>query len=351
MGRYYINDGHKKELTDNILNVIKSAKSYIKVSSFLMEDESIIKELRNVAYSGKVAVFVISNQNRKEGDEYRASSGREDNPESEGIRVHQMFLQKLYYSGVHIRLLDNLHAKFILADGKSGILMSANISPNSLNKNVETGITLSEEDLKDLELVFDTMYNYADIVQFVKSKNSDVVKKMSRKLPESIFESIKGNLKFTAISRYNTNLSECKQKSLYNSIINIIDNSKEYVYIVAWVFKDKNRSLIKLNSSISRAIKRGVKVVLFYNRNVPPHNQAVQNDYIYSLGSIGCDAYSNISNHSKCILSESQGMLFTANIDGSNGLLEGFEVGCMLDKEQHQKALNHVRELIKIAKG
>lgn len=347
MGQYYINDGKNMMLTENLIHIIKSAKRYIKVSSFIMEDKTIVSELCNVASTGKVAVFVISNRNNKEGEEYRATSAQKEDANPEGIHSHPVFLQKLFYSGVHVRLLDNLHAKFIISDGDNGILMSANIASNSLIRNVETGISVSKNDLKDLELIFDTMYNYADIVQFVKSDKSDVVKKSIRKIPEQIFNNIKGNIKLTALSRYNTNLSDCHQTTLYDSLIEIIDNANSFIYIVSWVFKDKSNSLIRLQNSISKALRRGVKITLFYNQLVPPYNLPLQKKFIEDMGIKGCDAYSNNNNHSKCVLSEKEGILFTANIDGNNGLLEGFEVGCLMDKDQHQCAIGHVNEMIK----
>lgn len=344
MGYYYINDKRRNELTDRLLQIISSAKSYIKISSFLMEDHKVVSELSKVAESGRIAVFVISNRNNKESDEYKATTKRKDKTDSEGINTHQMFLQKLFYSGVHVRLLDNLHAKFIISDGKDGLLMSANIAPNSLSRNVETGISVEEKDLKDLELIFDTMYNYADIVQFVKSDRSDVVKKSIRKMPNHIFESLSGNIKLTATSKYDTNLSECRQTSLYDTIIKIIDNSKSFVYIVSWVFKDKQSKLYKLQKSINNALSRGVKISLFYNDNMSLINQSLQQRFIYDMGNKGCNAFTIENNHSKCIISEKEGLLFTANIDGNNGLLEGFEVGCIMDQHQHEQALIHIKE-------
>lgn len=338
------------ELTDRIVEIIKSARKYIKISSFLMEDQMIISELCRVSELGKVAVFVISNRNNKEGEEYKASSSKKDEKIAEGFNTHQMFLQKLFYSGVHVRLLDNLHAKFIIADGEDALLMSANIASNSLVRNVETGISLANNDLKDLEIIFDTMYNYADIVQFIRSDKSDVVKKSVKKLPNHIFEKLQGNVRLTAISKYDTNLSECHQTTIYDSIVKIIDEARSFVYIVSWVFKDKHNTLIRLKRSIGNAVRRGVKVTLFYNANVPPFNQALQKQFVYEMGSKGCNAYSNTNNHSKCVLNEKEGILFTSNIDGNNGLLEGFEVGCMMDSDQYKQALNHVNELITIAK-
>lgn len=350
MGRYYINDGKRRELTDKILRIIRSAKSYIKISSFIMEDQMLVDELRKIAYSGNVAVFVISNRNKKEDEEYFSTASRKDDSKADGIHAHQLFLQRMYYSGVHVRLLDNLHAKFVLSDGGKGVLMSANIASNSLNKNVETGISVGGDDLKNLELIFDTMYNYADVVQFVKSDMSDVVKISVKKLPNQIFDDIKGNIRLTAISRHPTNLSECRQTTIYDSIIKIVDEAESFVYIVSWVFKDKRNTLSKLRYAIDKVVKRGVKVTLFYNEKGNPTNKEVQQQYIYEMGRIGCDAYSNNNNHSKCVLSEKTGLLFTANIDGNNGLLEGFEVGCMMDEQQHQQAIKHVEELINKAK-
>lgn len=348
MGQYYINDGNRLDLTDRILGIIKSAKRYIKLSSFIMEDYKVVSELCEVAASGKVAVFVISNRNNKESDEFKSTFTVKEG--SEGIHTHQMFLQSLYYSGAHVRLLQNLHAKFIIADENDGILMSANIASNSLMRNTETGISLSGTDLKDLELIFDTMYNYADIVQFVKSDSSDVTKISVKKLPNEIFNGIKGNVKLTAISKYDTNLSLCKQTNLYDAIVDIINDSQSFVYIVSWVFKDKHNKLFRLRKSITNAIKRGVKITLLYNDSMSPFNKSLQDLFILDMGSKGCDAYAITNNHSKCILSEKAGLLFTANIDGNNGLLEGFEVGCLMDKDQHLRALKHIEEMITKAK-
>ena len=350
MGYYYINDREKNELTDRLLQIISTAKSYIKISSFLMEDLKVVSELCKVAISGKVVVFVISNRNNKESDEYKSTTERKEEKDAEGINTHQMFLQKLYYSGVHVRLLDNLHAKFIISDGEEGVLMSANIAPNSLSRNVETGISVAGKDLNDLELIFDTMYNYADIVQFVKSDRSDVVKKSIKKMPNHLFDPLSGNIKITAISKYDTNLSECRQTSLYDTIIKIIDESKSFIYIVSWVFKDKHLKLFKFQKAIVNALNRGVNISLFYNDNMSPINQSLQQQFIYDMGRKGCDAYSVENNHSKCIVSEKDGFLFTANIDGNNGLLEGFEVGCVMDYQQHEQALNHVKQLMNLSK-
>lgn len=349
MGNYYYNDKTKQHLTEQILYTIRYAVKYIKISSFLMQDKEIIDELCIASETGRVAVFVISNRNQKEGDEYNAS-GDNSSKTRDGINNHQRFLQDLYYSGAHVRLLDNLHAKFLIADGKNGLLMSANIAPNSMSKNVESGITLGSEEVHDLENVFDTMFNYADIVQFVSGKDYDAVKYSNKKLPKSAFTNIKSNIRLTVRSKSNTNLSECDEMSLYRTIIEIIDEARSFIYIVSWEFKDRLGKLNAFYNAVDRALKRGVKVILFYNSKGPETNIKVQKEFIFKMGSMGCDAYFDQCNHSKCILSEKKGFLFTANIDGNSGLLEGFEVGCIMDEHQRKQAKEHVEQLITKAK-
>ena len=357
MGRYYYNDQSNQNLTDQIMKVIMSAKKYIKLSSFLMQDKRVVDALKKVSTSGQAAVFVISNQINREDEEYRFTDTGGKNKGSEngkpGINLHQYFLQGLFYNGIHVRLLKELHAKFIIADGEQGLLMSANISPNSLTKNVESGISLTGEQLHDLERVFDIMYTHADIVQFIGEGNRDIVKKVNRKIIADDLKCLTGDIKMTAAQHYSasaqyddSNFSEINVTTLYETIIDIINEARESVYIVSWVFKDPHRKLKKFQKAVLNAIERGVNIYLFYNHNMPEHNERNQDKYITYLRENGCYVFSDNINHSKCILNESRGFLFTANIDGGTGLLEGFEVGAIMDEEQYTEALAHVNSLI-----
>lgn len=56
------------------------------------------------------------------------------------------------------------------------------------------------------------------------------------------------------------------------------------------------------------------------------------------------------ANHAKCIISESKGIMFTANIDGKKGLLTGFELGCVLTEDQREKAYNRINQIIENGK-
>ena len=347
--RYIINDSHQHTLTDCIKTLIKNTKKYIKISSFLMQDAEISEMLREIAISGKAAVFLISNKKDQESEEYRESTvvPQNDKDKNVGFDNHGRFLKELFYSGIHVRLLDNLHAKFIVSDGEKGLVMSANLAPNSLKRNVESGIEISGSDVKELDYVFDTMYKHADIVKFQGANRKDITIKVDNKLNPISIESVGGNIRLTVASASDTNLSLCKVYSIYNTIIDIIRKAQKYIYIVTYHFQFKDDTLSEFMDAIRDARKRGVEILLYSNTksDVPSRKSSIR--AIHELISLGCTSFGDDKNHSKCVLSESKGILFTANIDSVNGMKNGFEVGCIMNQEQRKSAEQHINNLIK----
>lgn len=58
-----------------------------------------------------------------------------------------------------------------------GILMSANFSANSLDKNTETGIPIFGAELSDMEYVFEKLYLSSDITDIDKTSERNVLLK------------------------------------------------------------------------------------------------------------------------------------------------------------------------------
>lgn len=353
MGNYYINKKGENNLTGHLKSLIASANSYIKICSFLIQDRDTVELLEKKSTSGEAAVFVLSNLRSSDYKKEEYLSYNEDYESDEidkyNFDAHYELLQNLYKAGIHVRLLNDLHAKFIIVDGIGGLLMSANISPNSLSNNIETGISLNAQDTKTLEYIFDVMYSHADIRKYTDYKQKDIIVSNKSVLPEDAFKDLKGNIRLTACPYNNnlSNLSELQITTLYDEIISIIKNANKFLYIVSWEFKDRNNILSEFKSEVKRAIARGVEVSLFFNRKGPIGNLKAQDALVRRLINIGCSAYTDECNHSKCIISEKDGMLFTANVDGNAGLKSGFEVGCLFDNVQLNAATQHVRSLIK----
>lgn len=338
---FYFNDTTSTELTDRVFQLIQGSHSYIKTGNFFFEDPKLNEALLAASQRG-VAIFVLSNL---------FANGKRSNLPGENIKVetapHIPNLHELHLQGMHVRCNDNLHAKFLICDGTAGLLMSANYTINSLYGNPESGIDLYGNELADMEFVFDKLFIRADIKLSEDGKLYRYLK-WEQPLPEDTFNKIgtKSRLRLTAASNTQTNLARCHIRTLYDSIIEIIRNAERELIIVSWSFNEV-KYLSEFRQALSAAIQRGVEVRIFYNNTA--EKDKVQRTELQLQKMLGGILFQQICypfpyNHSKFVLSEKDGILFTANIDGRSGLLTGFELGCMLDQEQRTKALLRINK-------
>lgn len=345
--KYLINDRNRHELTDSIIETIREAQQYIKTGNFLFQDESIIGELQEALVRG-VAVFILTNTPELERD-------RENSPNiKREINTHFLNLNRLYRRGAHCRSLDDLHAKFVIADGDKGVLMSANFAPTSLENNIETGLVLDSPELKELEYTFDILYINSD-TYLQESINRHQSIRATSPVSRIAFdkEHITSRLRLTVAQnaetdedrRRVTNLRYCNTHTIYEDIVGIIDRAQESLYVITWHFKAL-RQLPEFTDAVRRAIERGVWVFLYSNTDQPNHTRDESVRQIAFLESIGCKSKGDGINHSKCVISESEGIVFTANIDGIHGMKSGFEVGCVLQGEELEAARKYAKHLI-----
>ncbi len=338
MEKYFINGNGNFELTEYVKKTIRSSESYLKAANFLFDDSEIIDEIKK-ALDRDVAVFIISNI--KGADIHNQTNTSIPN------------LKELTKQGAHCRTLDDLHAKFIISDSGQALLMSANFSSNSLGKNTETGIQILDEELRELEYTFDKLFLHSDIIRLTEINQKNEMTRQRNPLDKLTFSHFSSRLRLTVSTnkKYNksSNLVFCNENGIYQSILSIINNAEEYIYIVTWHFK----SLENLNEFVDvlkDGINRGVKVFLYSNNKGESGTLKDSLKAIQQLEEIGCISYGDDNNHSKCVLSEKEGIIFTANIDGDTGLKSGFEVGCILTDTQRQIAENHIQKLITINK-
>ena len=105
-------------------------------------------------------------------------------------------------------------------------------------------------------------------------------------------------------------------------------------------------------NSLKKARERHVKVYIYSNTDTPTPSVALSKTNLKQFHLWGCKNYGDGLNHSKCVLSESEGIIFTANIDCVSGMKSGFEVGCILTDSQRLTAKRHIEHQIeKIIRG
>ena len=328
-------------LKNEILNLIEEAQEVIKICSFIITDKDVYNALLNKAQNSNVAIFVLTQlDQRKLTNIYSLADflTEEELKENSG-QTHLKYIKKLFESGIHIRAAVSIHAKFVLSDRKIGFITSANITTPSLTLNTESGVYLEDQDVEVLDMLFDTIFKKGTTYrQFLSSakKNKIIVVQSNNTIDQKLLpDSSNSGLRYTY---------EDLANNLYQEIIDIIDKSTEYLYLSTYSIVKLIR-LQEFTKAIKEAIARGVSINVFC-RGMHKNNHLEGSELLKSLG---CNIFADLYNHSKGIINQESGLIFTANIDGNYGLKNGFEVGYILNENQRKEFLKFHKYLIKTA--
>lgn len=331
------NTGLKKE----IIKLISEAKEVLKICSFIITDEEIFNTLLRIAKDGKVVIFILTQLDQnKLSNVNLIDILTEEEAAEKSSQVHLDFIRQLYHEGTHVRASVSAHAKFIIVDRKKGFITSANMTRPSLSINTESGVYLSEVDSIALDRLFDVIFqqgtHYRKFID-MKRYNKMVIVHSEVNLNTGLFpDTENSNLRFTF---------EQETNNLYEEIIHIVNGAETFLYLSTYSIVEIAK-IEELYLALKAACERGVKV------NVFCRGMNYRSDHLEGsqwLSSVGCIIYADMYNHSKGVINDRRGMLFTANIDGRHGLKNGFEVGVVLNEEQRIAFLEIQETLIKMA--
>lgn len=335
----YLTQEGNTSLKNEILKIISEAESVLKICSFIITDKEIFNAILNKAKLTQVAIFILTqlDSDKLENSLSLVDFITEEEIKENPARTHLKFIKQFYDNGIHVRASLSAHSKFIVSDRINGFITSANFTTPSLTFNTESGTYLDETSSKELDKLFDVVFlqgtTYKQFLGTRKKGKMLVVQSEVRINSDLLPQPYNSNLRYTCESYSN---------NLLNEITKIINEAKSYIYISTY-------SIVGLHSieeqiqSIRNAIDRGVVVSIFCR------GMNYRNDHIVcvsKLSDLGCKIYADVYNHSKGIINESVGMIFTANIDGNHGLKNGFEVGYILNEIQRLEFLDFHEKLI-----
>jgi hypothetical protein len=329
---------HKENnsIKTEILKLIHESKSVIKLCSFILTDKDIFEALLERAKSFQVAIFVLTQLDNSKL--INTSLLTEEETLEQTNKTHLSHIKKLYDNGVHVRASDSAHAKFILSDRKIGFIMSANITTPSLTINTESGIYVDSNDVQNLDNLFDVIFQkgtlYRQYLSSAKKSKGFIVQNDISIKKEWLPNHSDVRIRYS-YENYTNNL--------YEEIIDLIRNAKSYLYISTYSIV-KLENLKEFITEIKNARNRGVTIYVFCR------GMNYRFDHLNgcnSLSKLGCLIFADFYNHSKGIINEKNGLIFTANIDGAHGLKNGFEVGYILNEVQRQEFLEFHKYLIK----
>lgn len=335
----YLTQENNVVLKNEILRIINEATSVLKICSFIITDNEIFNAILNKAKETQVAIFILTqlDSTKLENSLSLADFITEEEIKENPARIHLKYIKQLYDNGIHVRASLSAHSKFIVADRKLGFITSANFTTPSLTFNTESGVYLDENSSKELDKLFDVIFiqgtAYKKFLGTKKKGKMLVVQSETNINIDLLPKSTNSNLRYTC---------ETLSNNLLNEIIQIINQANQYLYLSTYSIVGLN-SLEELVQSIKNAIKRGVSVSIFC-RGMNYRNDHLEG--VSQLCKIGCKVYADVFNHSKGVINEKIGIIFTANIDGNHGLNNGFEVGYILNETQRLEFLDFHKKLI-----
>ena len=244
----------QNSIKTEIIELIRSSKSSIKLCSFIITDLEIYTEIEKVLKNTNVAVFILT---QLDGSKFSTSLLSEEEMVENFNQVHLDIVKKLYSNGAHVRATRTAHAKFLISDREKGLLTSANMTTPSLTNNPETGIFISDtKSLNHLDRLFDEIFqNGTQYTRFITANSNKqfIVSRKQNISENTTILKTKTKLKFTF---------EDHQHSLYEEIVKTIENTSGDVFLSTY-------SIVGLNiipefiEAIKSVIKKRYNVYIF----------------------------------------------------------------------------------------
>jgi len=316
-------DGHRKKMkkiSQNIwktdptgkllqlmIEAIGKAQDIICVSSFLMNERSLIEAMLNASTRG-VRVYLLTSELRIEDD-------LEDEISQKFREEHLKLLDEIA-GKLLVRTAGHFHAKFIIIDPSDennaiGFLLTANLNHKALLGTNELGVIIRGKTVYEFyELFCYAFWNESEHELLEPGRFRDVIRKENINLPP-----------LSTIS-FTTN----KNTSLKHQIRSFINSSTGELIISAYGF-DENYDISDL---ILQQIQNGRKVIIL----APPRPKIM--NILKDFQEAGAEVLLNDYHHAKAILvrnnAHKEGCIFTANLT-AKGLDNGFESGMVVSED------------------
>ena len=315
--------GKKRKLANLLCGQINEAQEMVVVSSFLMADVTIEESILDAAKRGVRVYLLLAAETRLE------SEPKEDSEfDNRVFEEHKKMLNRLA-GWVLIRSASNLHAKVLLIDPKLndcfGILLTANLTKEALERNEELAVELNTSQVKSIfELLRWVMWEGAEH-ELLEQGRLQAVKPLNK------IEAPDCNNGIFSTTAYNQTLRE--------EVIRVIKSASSNLIISSFGW-EKDHQVLKL---LCDRMRDGLTVTLLA-RVRPAAMPALE---------MLCEAGALIHGfdwlHAKAIWSDSnEGLILTANFE-THGLDEGFEMGVALHNGQCVVLEERLRDWVDIA--
>lgn len=311
-------------ILDAMVKMISSAKRRVFLFNWMLQYPAIEESLASAANRLNGRVHVLTTL------ETSIHSRYSDDEESMNNLSR---LQGLAGNGVYIRLHPEAHAKFLIVDDEL-LVTSANIRDTSLEKNIETGIRVSDSDtVNSFHSFFSYLWLHEANQHIRPSKNDPRLGNPWSQEKTTDSPIATANAIWTLDKR---------RMSLVKAIIDTIKSAKKTLRISTYALSNTESGIGKqVVDELVNASQKGVEITILYHATDmaigrPPRKHEADGFLrLMSCKSVSMRGHPDL--HAKhAIADNTSGLLFTTNLDGNHGLNTGIEVGVRLSKEASQ---------------
>ena len=318
--------GPDRALVREIVTSLERARSFVCVSTFVLQQSEITQTLLNISKQGVRVYLLTASENQLEKEDHEMTEF-----DRRVVQDHKELLQS-FAGRILVRTADHFHAKFILIDPSSplahGYLLTANLTRGALYENVkfegneyqcnfELGLRLTREQITGVFRQFIFAFWHEAQHELFEAKTLAGVGKPPFSIP---------------LTRSGVLRTVGDERSLKKEILNIIDTSTSYLVLSAWSFDQDHEVLQHLLRKARDGVNISILTRVTRKRTMPALTDLIMH---------GATIYGHERLHGKFIIGDgTRGMVLTANFT-RQGLDSGFETGISLTPPQ----INSILEL------
>ena len=304
-------------ILNNMIEMIENAQERILLCNWMLSHEMVEAALAQAASRLNGRVHVLTTLETSVYSRYT----------DDGETLNDLGrLQKLAGKGVYIRLHPEAHAKFLIVDHEV-LVTSANIRDTSLEKNIETGVVISDpQTVADFRSIYSHLW-LQEAKQHIRPSRSDPRLGNPWKSGQSEPPIFDGETCWTLSNR---------RMSLAKQIIEVIRSANESLRLSTYVMSSLETGVgHQILKAIIEADDRGVQTTILYHATSTAIGRPPREHESYGFNAIArCKNVRMVGHpclHAKHVIADGErGVMFTANLDGLHGLNSGIEVGVKL---------------------
>ena len=298
------------KLSRYIVDLLNQARETIVICSFLLAHQAIEDAIFQAAERGVRVYLMLASEVRLE------KTG--DDEFSQKCEQQHIAMLKRLAGKVMIRSAPHYHAKAVLIDAlggnntAKGLLLTANITHEALERNEELAVILPRQAIEELVAFFRWgLFNQAKH-QMLDNEKFTSIDKTDIPYPQN-----------TRIMCF----TSAQEKGILNHALALIEQAKQEIIVASFGF-DEEHALIK---KLCEKAEQGVLVTIL--ARVRPSNMSA----LIQLKTAGAKIYGFKWLHAKALLVDGkQAMIMSANLQ-KRGLDDGFEIGICLNTQAIQE--------------